>query len=421
VDAYDAAGNHSPQASVIASTAPCAGAGPDTQPPTTPSGLSLGPSTATSLSLTWSASRDNVSVAGYSVYLNGNKVGTTSSTAFTFGNLACATAYTLGVEAFDPAGNVSQRASIPATTSACSGGTSSTVRCDKTAQPGLGTAQALLESLAPGQVGCLHGGTYSGVSTQKSFSSMTTIRSYPGESATIQSSGTVLQADQTAANITFSNLKIVGTGGGNTVYLGGTNIVVSDSEITNNRAGDSCVILGDHTYGEQIGGGLYRNRIHDCGASSHTNQDHCIYSQYTSGDRISGNTIYNCQAEIIQFYPDAHGTSFDHNTTDGGVNTIRGGVLFGSASSHTTTNVDVHDNIITYAVTHGVETSWEGSVGSGNTAHDNCFLQNAQGDFGTVSGYTQYNNLHADPLFTDRVNHNYTLQAGSPCAGKGAP
>jgi chitodextrinase len=421
VDAYDAAGNHSPQASVIASTAPCAGAGPDTQPPTTPSGLSPGPATATSLSLTWSASRDNVSVAGYSVYLNGNKVGTTSPTAFTFGNLACATAYTLGVEAFDPAGNVSQRASIPATTSACSGGTSSTVRCDKTAQPGLGTAQALLESLAPGQVGCLHGGTYSGVSTQKSFSSMTTIRSYPGESATIQSSGTVLQADQTAANITFSNLKIVGTGGGNTVYLGGTNIVVSDSEITNNRAGDSCVILGDHIYGEQIGGGLYRNRIHDCGASSHTNQDHCIYSQYTSGDRISGNTIYNCQAEIIQFYPDAHGTSFDHNTTDGGVNTIRGGVLFGSASSHTTTNVDVHDNIITYAVTHGVETSWEGSVGSGNTAHDNCFLQNAQGDFGTVSGYTQYNNLHADPLFTDRVNHNYTLQAGSPCAGKGAP
>jgi chitodextrinase len=114
VDAYDASGNHSPQTSVVASTAPC-----DTQAPSAPSGLSASSATANSLSLNWSAASDNVGVAGYDLYLNGSKVGTTTTTSYGYAGLSCGTSYTLAVAAYDAAGNRSPQASLAAATSAC--------------------------------------------------------------------------------------------------------------------------------------------------------------------------------------------------------------------------------------------------------------------------------------------------------------
>ena len=67
---------------------------------------------ATSISLLWSASLDNFGVAGYELFLNGNKVGTTTATSYTFASLSCGTSYTLAVNAFDSAGNRSQRSSL---------------------------------------------------------------------------------------------------------------------------------------------------------------------------------------------------------------------------------------------------------------------------------------------------------------------
>jgi chitodextrinase len=115
VDAYDAAGNRSPQASVLASTSAC----PDTQAPSAPSNLSLGGASTSSLPLSWSASTDNVGVAGYELFLNGSKLGTTGATSYTFSGLACGSSYTLAVDAYDAAGNRSARASRDASTSAC--------------------------------------------------------------------------------------------------------------------------------------------------------------------------------------------------------------------------------------------------------------------------------------------------------------
>jgi phosphatidylinositol-3-phosphatase len=43
-----------------------------------------------------------------------------TGTSYTFGGLSCGSSYSLGVEAFDAAGNVSSRATISASTSACS-------------------------------------------------------------------------------------------------------------------------------------------------------------------------------------------------------------------------------------------------------------------------------------------------------------
>jgi chitodextrinase len=118
VEAYDAAGNRSyrPQAVTTATTSSCAA---DDQPPTTPTGLTRTGSTATSISVSWTGSTDDVGVTGYGRY-----VGTTLSTGgagttHTFSGLACSTTYTLGVDAYDAAGNRSGRVSISAATDAC--------------------------------------------------------------------------------------------------------------------------------------------------------------------------------------------------------------------------------------------------------------------------------------------------------------
>ena len=92
-------------------TAPVVSGGGDTQPPTTPGGLQVTGHTATSVSLSWTASTDNVGVTGYGVHqVNGSGntvVGSPTGTAFTVSGLAPATAYSFFVTAQDAAGNTS--------------------------------------------------------------------------------------------------------------------------------------------------------------------------------------------------------------------------------------------------------------------------------------------------------------------------
>jgi chitodextrinase len=97
----------------------------DTQPPTVPTGLKATTVNASSVSLSWNASTDNVGVTGYTIYRNGAAVGSTggpNATTFTDLSVAPATSYTYTVDAFDGSGNHSaQSAGIPVTTPAPSG------------------------------------------------------------------------------------------------------------------------------------------------------------------------------------------------------------------------------------------------------------------------------------------------------------
>ena len=115
VAAYDAAGNLSGTATLQSATHAC----PDTQPPSTPSGLAASSVTQTSAKLSWKASTDNVGVTGYRLFLNGSPVGTTTSTSYSFTGLTCGTSYTLGVAAYDAAGNGSATATLSQATSSC--------------------------------------------------------------------------------------------------------------------------------------------------------------------------------------------------------------------------------------------------------------------------------------------------------------
>jgi len=98
---------------------PAGPAAGDTTPPTTPTHLVATGATATTLSLGWTASTDDVGVTGYSVYRDGSRVAEVAAASFDDSGLACGVSYAYAVEAYDAAGNRSAQASLAAATQAC--------------------------------------------------------------------------------------------------------------------------------------------------------------------------------------------------------------------------------------------------------------------------------------------------------------
>jgi chitodextrinase len=101
VKAKDAAGNLSAASNDLNVTTP------DTDAPTAPTGLTSGNLSETTFTLSWIASADNVSIAGYDVYLNGVKVTSVAGTSANISGLSAFTTYAMTVKAKDAAGNIS--------------------------------------------------------------------------------------------------------------------------------------------------------------------------------------------------------------------------------------------------------------------------------------------------------------------------
>mgnify|MGYP005811739365 CR=1 FL=1 len=104
VAAVDARGLASPQ------SAPLCVAVPDGAAPSMPKNVAATALSATQVRVTWSASTDNVAVAGYQVQRSSGAnpaviLGTTPTTAFTDGTAQGGAAYTYKVTAYDAAGN----------------------------------------------------------------------------------------------------------------------------------------------------------------------------------------------------------------------------------------------------------------------------------------------------------------------------
>ena len=97
-----------------------AGGGGDTQAPTPPTNLRVTAVTASSVSLAWDASTDNVGVTGYDVFRGATLAGGTTLTSFMVNGLNCDTLFVFTVKAKDAAGNVSVSSmSVSATTLDC--------------------------------------------------------------------------------------------------------------------------------------------------------------------------------------------------------------------------------------------------------------------------------------------------------------
>ena len=116
VAAYDLAGNTSVQSSVVSATT-LALPSSDVSAPSVPANLSAVALSDSRIDLAWSASSDNVGVAGYKIYRNGSFLTTTGATSFSDTGLSASTAYYYIVAAYDAAGNVSvQSNQVSATT-----------------------------------------------------------------------------------------------------------------------------------------------------------------------------------------------------------------------------------------------------------------------------------------------------------------
>jgi hypothetical protein len=116
----------------------------DTQAPTVPSNLRASVVSTSQINLSWSASTDDVAIAGYKVYRNGTQVGTATVTSYQSTGLSAATAYTYTVSAFDAARNNSaQSASVSATTNSAA----------PPAAPGFYVGTSRLDPIS-GQIAC---------------------------------------------------------------------------------------------------------------------------------------------------------------------------------------------------------------------------------------------------------------------------
>ena len=85
VDAFDAAGNRSSQATSTVTTAACL----DLQPPSVPTGFKQVATTETTVLLSWAPSTDDVGVVGYGLYVGGLRVGTVSEASAALDRLTC--------------------------------------------------------------------------------------------------------------------------------------------------------------------------------------------------------------------------------------------------------------------------------------------------------------------------------------------
>ncbi|SDR80540.1 chitinase [Paenibacillaceae bacterium GAS479] len=94
--------------SAIEITSGGGGGNTDTQSPAAPANLTVfGTPTASSISLSWGASTDNVGVTGYNVYNGSSLAATVTGTTATINGLTASTSYTFTVKAKDAAGNIS--------------------------------------------------------------------------------------------------------------------------------------------------------------------------------------------------------------------------------------------------------------------------------------------------------------------------
>jgi hypothetical protein len=134
-------------AAIVLSTSSSA----DTTAPSVPANLAVTGTTSSSVSLSWSASTDNVGVTGYEVFQGSGTtpVATVTTTSATVTGLAASTTYSFTVKARDAAGNRSAASASVSATTASSGGLPAPVTCSGCWHPPLQTSWNWVISVVP--------------------------------------------------------------------------------------------------------------------------------------------------------------------------------------------------------------------------------------------------------------------------------
>ncbi|MFE9186800.1 PQQ-dependent sugar dehydrogenase [Micromonospora haikouensis] len=220
------------------STAAAARSAADTRPPTPPTNLRSSRLTCQSVTLTWSASRDDVGVANYDVYHDGQLVTSVGGSTLT-ATLTVAQGVTWGwyVNARDAAGNVSQAsATLPVTPPFCQVDTSRPSTPTNLAATANGTDVRLTWSAATDNVAVtrydvLRGGTTVGSVTGTATNPPATTFTDTGLAANTQFSYTVVARDAQGNASTASAPVTVRTGSACTSAVCGTTVVTTERDL----------------------------------------------------------------------------------------------------------------------------------------------------------------------------------------------
>ena len=278
------------------------------------------------------------------------------------------------------------------------------------------TVQRLVNSLRPGQTGCLRAGTYREpvrVARGGGRGARVTLAAYPGESATIVGRFEIVKG---ADYVTVTGLRLDGANPARlpSPMVDADHVTFSYDDVTNDHTG-ICFGIGNATWGWATDTLITHDRVHDCGQMPATNYQHGFYIGAATDTTIEWSLIYANAARGIQLYPDAQHTTIDHNIIDGNGEGILISGEGGLASSYT----NVFDNILSDAtVRHDIESYWPAGnpVGVGNTVHNNCLWRGREGVVGTAAGgFRMSNNVRMNPMFVNAAVHDYRLMPASPC------
>ncbi|MEU8021137.1 PQQ-dependent sugar dehydrogenase [Micromonospora haikouensis] len=220
------------------STAAAARSAADTRPPTPPTNLRSSRLTCQSVTLTWSAARDDVGVTNYDVYHDGQLVTSVGGSTLT-ATLTVAQGVTWGwyVNARDAAGNVSQAsATLTVTPPFCQVDTSRPSTPTNLAATANGTDVRLTWSAATDNVAVtrydvLRGGTTVGSVTGTATNPPATTFTDTGLTANAQFSYTVIARDAQGNASAASAPVTVRTGSACTSAVCGTTVVTTERDL----------------------------------------------------------------------------------------------------------------------------------------------------------------------------------------------
>jgi len=91
---------------------------PDTTAPSTPTNVAAAVVSSSQITISWTASTDNVGVVGYKIFMNGTLAGTTTNTSYQSVGLSASISYGYTVAAYDAAGNTSTQTAVVSSTTA---------------------------------------------------------------------------------------------------------------------------------------------------------------------------------------------------------------------------------------------------------------------------------------------------------------
>jgi parallel beta-helix repeat protein len=309
------------------------------------------------------------------------------------------------------------------------------------------TLRVLIDRLSAGQTGCLAAGeTFAELdilSKGGSPGAPITITSAPGGApATYQGQ---IEIRPTANDLTFTGLTLRGL----PKDYKDTAFIVHASRITFSHDDISfpdglCLNVGTRTAYVAGDAGIEsddvvidQNRIHDCGTTA-TPLDasdsgvHGVYIINALRTKVTNNYVYDNADRGIQLWPSAMQTDIENNVLDGNGSALNIGSE--AASNYFSTGTVAKNNVISNSVLRTlVDNNWpkgdiaqvvgyfpEGSPDYGNTVTGNCMWEPSRPDKQFDGpGFSQSGNTVTDPMFANRAAKDFTLLAGSPCAGKG--